>query len=474
MQFFYDGQIRRYVTQLMRLMSNFPVKYGDGTIKTVPVMYGDLSRQVAHLIKENSESKLPSAPRMSVYITGLEQDRDRTQDATFIDKLNLKEREYDSDTGTYLNSQGKNYTVERLMPAPYMLRANVDIWTSNTDQKLQIIEQIGVWFNPTLELQTTDNFVDWTSITTLELENINWTNRTVPMGLESEVDIATLGFKIPIYISPPTKVKRLGVIQNIITSLFDEESGNIEEGITRPELNAYDDSITAGMSENEFGRKAVTETTDQMANVNYLNYPIYIEGETAKIIRRGVVGGISWRDVIESSPGVFRAGLSKIFVNNKNSSSIVTGTFSLNPLDDSMISINWDEDSFPQDTIINGPSGDRTSIDYIINPLTFNPTTIKNEGTRLLLLNDVGNVESVEGAPAWRNNDTTNFVASANDIVEWDGSSWHIVFDASESTTTTYTTNLNTNVQYRYSDNNWLLSIDGEYPVGTWRIQLED
>ena len=90
MQFFYDGQIRRYVTQLMRLMSNFPVKYGDGTIKTVPVMYGDLSRQVAHLIKDNSENKLPSAPRMSVYITGLEQDRDRTQDATFIDKLNLK------------------------------------------------------------------------------------------------------------------------------------------------------------------------------------------------------------------------------------------------------------------------------------------------------------------------------------------------------------------------------------------------
>jgi len=474
MQFFYDGQIRRYVTQLMRLMSNFPVKYGDGTIKTVPVMYGDLSRQVAHLIKDNSENKLPSAPRMSVYITGLEQDRDRTQDATFIDKLNLKEREYDTDTGSYLNTQGKNYTVERLMPAPYMLRANVDVWTSNTDQKLQIIEQVGVWFNPTLELQTTDNFVDWTSITTLELENINWTNRTVPMGLESEVDIATLGFKIPIYISPPTKVKRLGVIQNIITSLFDEESGNIEEGITRPQTNAYDDSITAGVTENEHGRKAVTESTDQMANVNYLNYPVYVEGASAKIIRRGVVGGISWRDIIESSPGVFQAGLSKVFVNNKNSSSIVTGTFSLNPLDDSMISINWDMDSFPQDTIITGPTGDRTSIDYIIDPLTFNPTTIKNAGTRLLLLDDVGNADSAEGPAAWRNTDNTNFVASANDIVEWDGAKWHIVFDASEATATTYTTNLNTNVQYRYSDNNWLLSIDGEYPVGTWRIQLED
>jgi hypothetical protein len=93
------------------------------------------------------------------------------------------------------------------MPTPYKLKANVDIWASSTDQKLQLIEQICVWFNPTLELQTTDNFVDWTSITTLELENINWTNRTVPIGLESEIDIATLSFIIPIYISPPAKVK---------------------------------------------------------------------------------------------------------------------------------------------------------------------------------------------------------------------------------------------------------------------------
>ena len=68
MQHFYDGQIRRYITQLMRIMSNFPVKDGKGKITTVPVMYGDLTRQVANLIRDNSENKLPSVPRMSVYI----------------------------------------------------------------------------------------------------------------------------------------------------------------------------------------------------------------------------------------------------------------------------------------------------------------------------------------------------------------------------------------------------------------------
>jgi len=469
MQHFYDGQIRRYITQLMRIMSNFPVKDGKGKITTVPVMYGDLTRQVANLIRDNSENKLPSVPRMSVYITGLDQDRERTQDPSFVNKINIKEREFDENANEYLNTQGKNYTVERLMPTPFTLKANVDVWTSNTDQKLQIIEQIGVWFNPTLELQTTDNFIDWTSITTLELENINWSNRTVPVGIESEVDIATLSFIIPIYISPPAKVKRLGVIQNIITSLFDETTGDIESGITQPQVNAYDDGITAGVTETASGRKAVTEISSQMANVNYLNYAIYVEGTTAKIIHKGSLGTINWNDIFETQPGKFTADISRIYLNNKDSSATPTGTISLNPLNETVLNISWDSDSFPQDTIISG----RTSVDFIIDPSTFNPTTIKAAGVRLLLLGDIGNTNAVEGAVAWKNNDNTNFVASANDIIEWDGAKWIIVFDASESTTITYTTNLNTSIQYRYADGSWLLSIDGEYPVGTWRLSLE-
>lgn len=450
-------------------MSNFPVKDGKGKITTVPVMYGDLTRQVANLIRDNSENKLPSVPRMSVYITGLDQDRERTQDPSFVNKINIKEREFDENANEYLNTQGKNYTVERLMPTPFTLKANVDVWTSNTDQKLQIIEQIGVWFNPTLELQTTDNFIDWTSITTLELENINWSNRTVPVGIESEVDIATLSFIIPIYISPPAKVKRLGVIQNIITSLFDETTGDIESGITQPQVNAYDDGITAGVTETASGRKAVTEISSQMANVNYLNYAIYVEGTTAKIIHKGSLGTINWNDIFETQPGKFTADISRIYLNNKDSSATPTGTISLNPLNETVLNISWDSDSFPQDTIISG----RTSVDFIIDPSTFNPTTVKAAGVRLLLLGDIGNTDAVEGAVAWKNNDNTNFVASANDIIEWDGAKWIIVFDASESTTITYTTNLNTSIQYRYANGSWLLSIDGEYPVGTWRLSLE-
>ena len=162
---FYDGQIRRYTTQMMRILSNFPVKDGKGTIKDVPVTYGDLTRQVASIIRENSENKLPTVPRIAVYLTGLELDKDRLADATYTRKTNIRERAYDEENNEYLNYQGKNYTVERLIPTPYMMRLNADIWASNTDQKLQLLEQILVLFNPSLEMQTTDNFIDWTSIT---------------------------------------------------------------------------------------------------------------------------------------------------------------------------------------------------------------------------------------------------------------------------------------------------------------------
>jgi len=348
------------------------------------------------------------------------------------------------------------------------MRVNADIWTSNTDQKLQLLEQILVLFNPSLEMQTTDNFIDWTSITVVNLENVTWSNRSVPVGVDSEIDIATLTFSVPIYISPPTKVRKMGVITNIITSMFDESLGTIEDGVSRPILNAYDDIARAGIVQNEFGRKAQTETAAQMANVNYNTYGAFISGDTAQLYSNGIVGNKNWREIFEALPGQYAADVSRVFFTSQDNASTVTGTFTLSPFDEGKILINWDTDSFPSDNVIAG----RTSIDYIIDPTSFNPSSIKISGLRILLLEDVGNDSATESPIAWQNTDTTALVASANDIIEWNGSKWNIVFDASVTTEVTYTTNLNTSVQYRFNNGEWLLSIDGDYPVGTWGVEL--
>ncbi len=93
------------------------------------------------------------------------------------------------------------------MPSPYKLSISADIWSTNTEQKLQILEQILMLFNPSIEIQTNDNFIDWTSLSVVELENINYSSRSIGSSSETEIDVATLGFTTPIWISPPLKVK---------------------------------------------------------------------------------------------------------------------------------------------------------------------------------------------------------------------------------------------------------------------------
>jgi hypothetical protein len=166
---------------------------------------------------------------MACYVTGLEMDTSRLADATFVSKVNIRERKYTVDEvgdRIYGETQGGNYTVERLMPTPFTLTMKTDLWTSNTDQKLQLLEQILVLFNPSLEIQTTDNYIDWTSLSVVNLTGLNFSSRTIPAGVDSDIDVCTMTFTLPIYVTPPAKVKKLGVVQTVIANVF-TESGDI-------------------------------------------------------------------------------------------------------------------------------------------------------------------------------------------------------------------------------------------------------
>lgn len=569
MQYFYDGQIRRYLTQIVRAFSNFSYKDGDGDIKQIPVMYGDITRQVASIIRDNSENKIPSAPRMGVYITGLQMDRARLSDSSYVSKVNLREKTFDESSQSYIAEQAKGYTVERLHPTPYTLSVNVDIWSTSTDQKLQIMEQIMMLFNPDLEFQTTDNYVDWTSLSVLQLENINFSSRNIPVGTESEIDVATLGFTAPIYISPPVKVKKLGVITDIITSIFNPGTGTIElDGFNPPSASdtaAAQGTVVLpdGTVVNNNGVVGLTSTVNTSSgaldltnplHTSYRNFDIIVQDETATLARNKKlrVGEINWLNILEAElPAKYQPNISEIRLRRAELLNEIVGYFSIPSNDLFTMQITWDVDTLPADTLIEGParsSNQYGTIDSIIDPIKFNPTTIKTAGTRLLLTGPIGYmversftvvekstridtdidylitstipgraVETVtsfsvtvngtpvtatsvniddkfvikldtvpeiddvvryelnlneDGAQAWKNGNGTDFLADANDIVEYDGTNWTVVFDASETSDTTYTTNLNTGQQYYWNTYYWQLSVDGYYPKGTWAIIL--
>lgn len=476
MDFFYDGQVRRYVTQFMRMFIGFQYKDGDGDLKAIPVSYGDLTKQVAQIIRENSENKLPSVPKIACYITGLELDRSRTADPTFVSKLSVRERDYDdfdsAGDPVYKNNQGPGYTVERLMPTPFRLTMRADLWTSNTDQKLQILEQILVLFNPSLEVQTTDNYIDWTSLSVVELSGLTFSSRSIPQGTEVDIEIATMDFEMPIYISPPVKVKKLGVVQNIVMNMFTEDGAlkSVEElAFNTTGIVERSEFTTPG----EFGVLILSSKT--VTGVDTGNYYVSVLDSSEAVselnlnvpVKQGE--RIDWNEVLPIYGG-YKAGISQIRFTKPNGTELV-GTFTVNPLDSSYLEVTFDSDTLPANT------SDIPFVTGIIDPTTFNPKTHFNgtipTSTKYLILEDIGDASNTDGPDAWKNLDNSDFVAGASDIIEWDGSKWNIIFDSSNATNDTrYLQNQNTMIQYKWDGEQWIKSFEGEYTAGYWGFDL--
>mgnify|MGYP003333468985 FL=1 len=459
--FFYDEQIRRFLLQFARIFNNFEVEYGrneEGTNHTlirVPVRYGDSSRQVSTVMQNNSPNFLPSTPLMTFYITSLDYDRPRMQEPNFVGKLNVRQRYYDTVTDTYETTQGNAFTIERLMPVPYSLTINLDIWTSNTNQKFQLLEQIIPLFNPALEIQSTDNFIDWTSLTVVELDSTRWSSRTIPNGTEDPIDVATLTFKIPIWISSPAKVKKLGVVERIVASIYDAQ-GDATNAITNNDLL--------------MGTRQVFTP---------FNYQVLLIGNKLQALRPQQVvdqsntslnpadspdSNLMWHAVI-GELGVLRDGVSLIKLQQEDGTDVI-GTVAYDPTDDRFLLFSVDPDTVPANTL--------SPVTAVINPLVSGPGAglpAAAQGQRYLLTEDTGSDNGY--AQAWAGPFGQYLVAQANDIIEYDGSRWIVVFDSTNSPVNKqYVTNITTDLQYEWTGETWIKSYQGLYPGGTWSLVL--
>ena len=458
-QFFYDEQIRRFLLQFTRIFSNFEVEYGreeDGSfaLYRVPVRYGDASRQAQTVLQQNSANSMPATPLMTFYVTGLNYARDRIQEPNFVEKRNVRQRVWDEDTQTYDTTQANAFTIERLMPVPYNLEVQLDIWTSNTNQKLQLLEQILTLFNPSLEIQGTDNFLDWTSLSVVNLERTNWSSRNIPMGTEDPIDISSLAFSMPIWISPPAKIKKLGVVQKIIASMYDPD-GDYNEAILNNDL--------------------LLGTRQKMTPYNYQTLLI---GNQLQVLEHNAVGeeiesidapasqpsNLMWHTVVDLY-GQLRNGISQVRLVNPYNDSEIVGTVAFHPTDDRFLLFTVDEDTIPSNTL--------DPVNSIVDPLRKGPGAglpAAAQGQRYLFIESTGSSDG--DAEAWRGTDNSELVANTNDIVEYNGTKWTVIFDASGTSEVEYVTNLTTSIQYRWDGMQWLKSYEGLYPGGEWSLVL--
>lgn len=444
LDYWYDGQIKRYLTQLVRVFSNFKVKEivkGTSRLNRVPARYGDISRMVAHILRNNSENAVNNAPQITVSVQSIQPAKDRIQDPFLVDTNQVAEREWDVQAGAYTSAQGNLYTTQRYMPVPYNLNIQVDIWTTNTETKLQILEQIFVIFNPGIQLQVNDNPLDWTSIFEVELTDINWSSRSLPAGTDESLDIATLTFAVPIWISPPAKVKKQTIIQKIVN-----------------DIHSVDSIADLGFDQSYadfFGSIA----DDASVVITPGDYKVQIVSGGATLLNPQNVP-IKWQDLIEMH-GELRT-TSRLELNISSDpelrDQLVIGGIVNNPQNVNNLVFNVDADTLPADTL--------TAVTKIIDPGTSRPgdnLVTQVTGQRYLLTGPI-----VPTFIEWG-----QISASTNDIVEYDGNAWTVVFDASASATLThYMKNSHTSEQYKWNGTMWISSWQGTYNPGYWRLVL--
>ena len=451
MQYWYDQQIRRYILQFIRLFDNFSVQVGkkdnsdSESYIRVPIRYADMSRMVAHLLRHNSENVMNSAPFLSAYITNLQIARDRLQEPRSIDKVQVNERKFDTSSKNYIAEIGNTYTVERHMPVPYNLNMAVDLWCSNTDQKLQILEQILVLFNPAVELQANDNPLDWTNITNVELIDINYTSRTVPQGTTSELDVATLTFSLPVWLNPPAKVKKQSIIKQIVARVNNTDS--IDDLDYDPRFIDFFENFPGQIS-----TQIVTPENSQISVVG---------NKISLLSAYGVNEDEKWKEFVEQY-GELQDGISKLILRQssdpEDDSLDVFGTLAFDPSDANKLIFTLDADSLPTNT--------QAAVDKIIDPERNYPGTglpAVTNGQRYLIINPILAGNKTFG---------TTFSASANDIIQYVGGAWTVSFDASANSSTHYVTNTNTGTQYRWTGSEWIDSHRGQYKNGFWKLEL--
>jgi len=453
--YFYDKQLRKYIQQFIRIFAGFQVamhvnEEGEIVYQTVPVRYGDVSRMAAHIVRENSENMLQTTPFISCHVTGLEPAPNMRTFPQYEETVPVYEKKYNEETNSYENEVGQQYSIKRHQPVPYQLTMQVDMWTSNTEQKLQLLEQILVLFNPTLNIHTNNNAMDWSTLSYVELIATTWSMRAIPSGIDDIIDISTMTFTLPVLINPPAKVVKNTVIHTIIDNIEDVTDEGLEslragENYT-PLFTSYK-IVTLEQYKMKFNIDNSGNATAQLLNQNGSNLD---DNSVA----------LNWANVLKPF-GVVRDDVSQLRLKQTadpaDTTNDIIGNIKINTTNANLLDIILDSSTVPSNT--------QGVVDAVIDPQINSPgdgtLTAAATGDRYLLTKDVAFGIGWNGS-----------AGKENDIIQYNGSSWDIVFDASSITTVQYITNTTTQDSLKWTGSKWVNTFEGTYNPGFWRIYL--
>jgi hypothetical protein len=255
--YYYNKQIKQYILQTANIFTGLIVKTGkgaDGNITEieVPVVYSSKDRVVASIGSGNTQNRLHTLPLLSIFLTNIELAPERRKGTGTVDRQRFLPQ-----GGLFPNDLQVAY---RLMPIPYNLQFDIGIYASNTDQAFQILEQLLILFDPTIQLQTSDKPLDFTKITHAELLSLN-NEENMPSGTDKRMIIWTLGIVVAAWLAPPMDIKN-NIVQKIILRMGDLAQFTLYEYDEHGEPQAFmegpwfDEIITSPMTEADINEPA--------------------------------------------------------------------------------------------------------------------------------------------------------------------------------------------------------------------------
>jgi hypothetical protein len=257
---------------------------------------------------------------------------------------------------------------------------------------------------------------------------------------------------MPIWLSAPAKVRKLGVIHKIIASIF--------QGTALTDMQ--DDHLLLGTREKitPYGYKVLL--IGNTLQILPANYDIDKENSTIDLPENPETQ-LFWSSIL-GVYGSVKPGISQIWLQNPYMDTDIVGTIDFNPIDDRLLIYNIDPDTLPENTL--------QAVDSIINPQTKGPGSglpAASNGQRYLLVEDIGSANTLAYSVAWG-----EIVAKANDIIEYSSitSKWTVSFPSKDATRVHYVTNLTSKVQYRFVDGVWVKSFEGWYDQGDYSIVI--
>ena len=202
--YFYSQQFRKHIIQFMAIFAGMKVSVGKNDFESesnlieVPIVYGSRDRVVSHIFSENTQNKMLRLPIMSAQVVGITPALDR------MSGQNTERKEIKLKRGGVIPDDLQQITV--LKPVPYTVDMELSINTSNTDHHFQILEQIFLLFNPSLQIQVSDAYGNTSSIIEVLLQGVNL-EENYPAGTDNRIISSTILFQYVIYLAAPANLR---------------------------------------------------------------------------------------------------------------------------------------------------------------------------------------------------------------------------------------------------------------------------